>query len=276
MLFKLSLIILSFVFAGALEIIVIKEELFREVFGFLVIFSILVIWPLAGKVRFLAIPFFLSIGSLLLLYLIDEPIEKHVFIGLSAITYYLSILGAYRLKLYDCDQTAQGMINLATLATCFFWFVSTYGWYLNIQSIPIFGWNLEIDAGVLILVFTISSFLIGLPSFMICDNAYCKIKKGEGERSDNQGLVFGNKKSVFFLNFVVALVMGEIIWGLSLWPFGYLTTGVIAVIIYFLIWDVTRLFIQNSLTKGIIITNVTLVSLFIFGILFTAQWELLS
>ena len=154
MLFKLNAFLFSLIFVTALEISISNELLFFKVLIFLVLFSVLVVWPMTGKMRFLAIPFFLSLGSLSLLYLIDGKLERQVFVLLSGIVYYLALLGAYRLKLYDCDQTAQGMINLATLATGFFWFVSNYGWYLNFS----------ISAWSLVVTFIGSAFLIGLPT----------------------------------------------------------------------------------------------------------------
>jgi hypothetical protein len=123
MLFKLQPLLYSIIFAAALEISIINSQWFFKIAVFFVAFSILVVWPLARKIRFLAIPFFLSIGSLTMLYLIDNQIEKNVFIGISFLVYYLSLLGAYRLKLYDCDQTAQGMVNVGVIATIFFWYI---------------------------------------------------------------------------------------------------------------------------------------------------------
>ena len=270
MLIKLNAIAFSIVFAIALEIVILGEKWFFHVLIFLVIFSILVVWPLARKIRFLAIPFFLSVGSLSLLYLIDEPIEKHVFIGLSALIYYLAVIGAYRLKFYDCDRTAIGMINLATLATGLFWFVSNYGWYLNFQ----------IETWMLVLTFIGSTFLIGLPSLLICAESCKKIEERLSENDTIQlslmpnGFKAYNKYVVFYLSFIISLVMGELIWGLALWPFSYLTTGVIALMFYFILWDAIRLYIQNMLTKRAVIADLILVAFSIMAILATTQWGL--
>lgn len=270
MLIKLNAIAFSIIFAVALEIVVFEEKWFFHVLIFLVIFSILVVWPLARKLRFLAIPFFLSVGSLSLLYLIDEPVERHVFIGLSALIYYLALIGAYRLKFYDCDRTALGMINLATLATGFFWFISNYGWYLNFQ----------IGTWVLVLTFVGSTFLIGLPSLLICAELCKKIEQKSSKNGSVQlsfvsdGFNVHSKYAVFYLSFIAALIMGELIWGLALWPFGYLTTGVVALILYFVLWDTIRLYIQNMLTRRAVITNLILGVFSIMGILATTQWGL--
>ncbi len=150
MFLKFKLIILSLVFATSLGVFSWQVNLYFAILGFLILFNLFLIWPLSGKVRFLAIPFFLSIGSLNLLYLVDGQIERILFIVLASIVYYLSLLGVYRLRYYDCDQTAQGMINLATIVTIFFWFISNYGWYLNFN----------IDSWLLVTTFITSTFLI--------------------------------------------------------------------------------------------------------------------
>lgn len=273
MFFKLNSILLSIIFACALEVSIFQQHWFFAVLIFLVCFSVLMVWPLARKIRFLAIPFFLSIGSLSLLFLIDDLIEKQVFVALSSFVYYLALLGAYRLKFYDCDQTAQGMVNLATLATGFFWFVSNYGWYLNFQ----------ISAWVLVLTFIGSTFLIGLPSLMICQVACSKIRQRSKKQPSN--LINGEtleaveysqreRKTVLFLSLILSFVMGEVIWGLSLWPFAYLTTGVVALIIYFVFWDAVRTYIQRTFTLKAVVFNVVFSTLAIAGILFSAQWDL--
>lgn len=287
MFLKLQPLIFSIIFAFALETVAYKEELFFKVFFFLFFFSVLAVWPLARKLRFLAIPFFHSIGSLSLLYLIDSQSERHVFIVLASLIYYLALLGAYRLKLYDCDQTAQGMVNIATVSTIFFWYVANYGWYLNYA----------IDPWILIVTFAASTFLVSLPSFRICAAMQLKLKKRaekriNGEPASQKSLEANNKGAfeeekiptyllinnwvILFLNFILSLVMAQVIWGLSLWPFGHLTTGVTALIIYFVFWDVIRTFIQGTLSKRSVIINISLALLSIIGILATTSWQMLG
>lgn len=276
MLLKLNAFLFSLIFIAALEISVFKETMFFAVLIFLVFFSILVVWPMAGKMRFLAISFFLSLGSLSLLYLIDGRIEKQVFVTLSGIVYYLALLGAYRLRMYESDQTAQGMVNLATLATGFFWFVSNYGWYLNFT----------ISAWSLVITFVGSTFLIGLPSLRIISEASRKIKeraikktlktKKEREKALEESDFCAERDylRVMMLNFVISLIMGQTIWALALLPFGYLTTGVIALIIYFILWDMVRMNILGIQSKKPIVINVVLSIIAVSGILFSAQWAL--
>ena len=81
--------------------------------------------------------------------------------------------------------------------------------------------------------------------------------------------------TVIFLSIILALIMGEVIWGLSLWPFAYLTTGVVALIIYFVFWDAIRSYVNRTLSLKSIVLNVIFALLSISGILLTAQWDLI-
>jgi hypothetical protein len=150
MLLRWKIILLTLFFGGALEAFSWNNDWYFYVLTFLALFNLFFVWLLVEKLRFLAIPLFLSIGSLNLLYLVDGKQERVLFIFFATLVYYLSLLGAYRLKKYDCDQTAQGMINLATIATIFFWLVSNYGWYLNFA----------IDSWVLVVTTIASTFLL--------------------------------------------------------------------------------------------------------------------
>lgn len=277
MFLRLKLIFLSLLFGAALGIFSWRADYYFYVLGFLVLFNILLIWPLSKRLRFLAIPFFLSIGSLNLLYLIDGKQERILFIVLAVLVHYLSLLGAYRLKKYDCDLTAQGMINLATIVTVFFWFVSNYGWYLNFA----------IDSWVLIITFIASTFMIAFPSLTICFVSCYKIRYRQEQRQEKKNEISKKdilialkqqlkvQKIALFFSSILAFIMGEIIWGLSLWPFGYLVTGMTAVIIFFLFWSIIRRFIQGRLTKRFVIVNISMMMMLIALMLLTSPWEII-
>ncbi len=283
MLFKLKPIIYSIIFALSLSTLLFWEGVYFKLVGFLILFSIVVIWPLARKLRFLAIPFFLSIGSVNLLFLIDSIEEKIIFIFISAVVYYFALMGAYRLKFYDCDQTAQGMVNLATLATAFFWFSSNYGWFLNFQ----------VENWILIIGFFVSVFLITLPSLQICSTSQRKLleryspkestekKKNFAKKSydsflriETNNFFIYNKKIVTFINLCISLIVAESVWAFSFWPFSYLTIGVISLIVYYIFWNWSRNFLLGNLTKKIVIMDMVLSLLLVLMLLLTAQWDL--
>jgi hypothetical protein len=236
-----------------------KEAFVFWVVVFLISFSFIIIWPIARRLRFLAIPLFLSLGSVSLLYLIDNKIEKQVFVSLSFFIYYLAVLGAYRLKLYRYDETAQGMINLATLATAFFWFSSNIGWFLNFK----------IQSWILVLTFLGSTFLISLPSLSIAVSR----KKEEDDEIKNDLVI--HQGTVLLFGLVLSIIMAQWSWGITFWPFGYLTTGVATLVLFYLFWDIARSYLKREFSANRVLANIFLSLLLLAGILMTTKWDLI-
>ena len=176
-----------------------------------------------------------------LLYLISILWEKQIFIFIAIIAYYLILLGTFRLKEYANDQTARAMIMASTVATIFFAFSSTYGLYLNFL-VPLW---------VLMLVyFSITIFL----SFQYFS------------------LIELNSRKIWTYCLLLSLVMTEIIWTMNYWPFGYLTTGVISLILYYVLWDLTQSHFLNLLSRRRVIVNMTFFSIVVVMVLLSAKW----
>jgi len=258
MFLKLQPLIYSIFFLLSLETVVLQESWVKSVAWVLFFLTVIIVWPLTRKPRFIALPFFLSLSALALLSLVDHAVEKQVFIFLTAVIYYLTLLGGYRLRFYSSDQTALGMVNLATLATAFMWFTAALGFYLNFK---VDYW--------MIIVFVGTIFLISLPSF--CTNAKDKSDRLEksGRHNPNLELI-----GVVFLNLILALTMSQVFWGILFWPFGYLTLGGSALIIFYEFWDVIRLYLRGELTTKRMVSNWVVGAVLLAGILLTAQWSL--
>ncbi|MBU2028294.1 hypothetical protein KJ761_00165, partial [Patescibacteria group bacterium] len=155
--------------------------------------------------------------------------------------YYLGLYGINRLGLYAKDQTALAMLITASATTVFFSFSSFYGIYLNFL-VPIY---------ILMLVYFLVTFLISLAYFFLIQN---------------------NKKTALIYSFVLALIMAELIWTMNFWPFGYLTTGVIALILYYILWDLIRGHFLNILNKKRVVINLVFFSILIVWVLITSKW----
>jgi len=259
MFFKLQPLIYSIFFLLSLEAVVFKEDWIKTMAGFLIAVTVFVVWPLTRKPRFIALPLFLSLGALALLSLVDHIIEKQVFIFLISGVYYLTLLGGYRLRFYSSDQTALGMVNLATLATAFLWFTAGLGFYLNFQ---VSEWAM--------VLFVATIVFLCLPSFYINAQDFF-------DRSQKNSSIKATPKfiGVIFLSLILALIMSQLLWGILFWPFGYLTLGGSALIIFYEFWDVVRLYIRSELTVKRIIVNFVIGLVLLLGILITAQWELI-
>lgn len=194
------------------------------------------------KWRFSVLPVLFTLSSVALLYLIGVFYEQQVFIILASLMHYLAIFGAYRLGKYENDQTAKGMNMAATSSTIFFAYAGAYGLYLNFL-VPLF---------VLMLVYLIITFLVSYQYFSL-------IKKDR-------------KTTVWSYSLILSLAMTELIWTMTFWPFGYLTTGVIALILYYMLWDIIQSHFLNILSQKRAIISALFFSFLVVLILLTSKW----
>jgi hypothetical protein len=129
------------------------------------------------------------------------------------------------------------------------------------------------------------NFFIAFPSLTICFVSCYKIKyrqKKTLQKIKKRDFLVALKQQLkiqqvaLFFSIILAFIMGEIIWGLSFWPFGYLVTGMTAVIIFFIFWSIIRRFIMKRLTKRYILANISLMIILIMGMLLTSPWNLID
>lgn len=242
MFLKLRPLICSLFFIAGLEAIVFFPEYVLFIVFFLFLFSLYQGKRIGKGWNFSVLPVFFTLSSVALLYLVTLIYEQQTFIILASIMYYLSLLGAYRLSRYENDQTARGMNMAATAATIFFTYAGAYGVYLNFL-VPLY-W--------LMAVYLVVTLLVSYQYFYI-------IKKTD-------------KSLVWIYSFILALAMSEIIWTMNFWPFGYLTTGVIALILYYVLWDLIQSHFLNLLSKKRVVVNIILFSFVIGLILLSSKW----
>ena len=154
----------------------------------------------------------------------------------------MMLLGAYRLGKYNEDKTARGMNMAATSVTIFFTYASAYGLYLNFL-VPLYA---------LMIVYLLITLFISYQHFSII--------KG------------GQKNLIWIYSFLLALVMAELVWTMNFWPFGYLTTGTAALILYYVLWDMTQSYFLNLLSKKRVVANMIFFSVLILMILASSKW----
>ncbi len=242
MFLKLRPLLYSAVFLAGLELILIRPKFVAIVSIFLFLFSLYEGHKVGGKWIFSILPVSFSLSSLALLYLITLSYEQQAFIILASIMYYLSLLGACRLGLYAADQSARGMVMAAASATIFFTYAGAYGLYLNFL-VPLY---------YLMLVYLAATILVSYQYFAII-------------RPEQ-------KKTAWIYSLLLSLIMAELIWTMNFWPFGYLTTGVIALILYYILWDLTQSYFLNLLSKKRVAANMVFFSAMVILVLLSAKW----
>lgn len=242
MFFKLRPLLFSLVFFASLETIVSTGEHVFVITAFLFALSLYEGRSIGGKWIFSVLPMFFVLSSVALLYLISGDVQQQIFIFLASSMFYLSLFSAYRLGKYSGDQTAKGMNMAAAFATIFFTYASAYGLYLNFL-VPLY---------YLMITYLVVTLLVSFQYFVI-------IKKDEINK-------------VWMYSFLLAMIMAEIIWTMNFWVFGYLTTGVIALILYYILWDLTQSYFLNLLSQKRVVANMVFFSCMAVLVLLTSKW----
>ena len=249
MFLKLRSIFVSLIFIAGLELMAAEDRWIPAVAVFLVIISLFEGKQLGRRWRYSILPVLFSASSTALLYLIAPNYEQQIFILLAGIMYYFSLFGAYRLGQYEGDKTAQGMNMAASSATVFFTYASAYGLYLNFL-VPLY---------ILMLAYLAITLLVSYQHFIIIYP-----QAGDAMNKD--------RKTVWIYSFLLALAMSELIWTMNFWPFGYLTTGVIALILYYVLWDIISSHFLNILSRRRVVSNTVIFSILILLILLSSKW----
>lgn len=243
MFLRINILLLSFLFAANLWLSV-NYEGYSGWFG--IIFSLVIIIAsrlVTKRWKFTVLPALLVVGAVLLLSLIDFPIEMNAFILFSSMAFYVSVLGGWRIFHYEKDETAKAMYNIATIAAVFCWYSSSYGWYLNPGfSFPVW---------MLVAIFSIITFLISFVSFSV------------NQIDAGKRLVY----SVF-----MTILIAQVIWVQNFWPFGYLTTSVIALIIFFVGWEMILNFFLRKFTVRTVVFEIVFLVVSASLILLSTKW----
>jgi hypothetical protein len=242
MFLKLRPLLFSLIFFVSLEFILFKASFVFLTAIFLFLLALYEGQKIGGRWLSSVLPAFFVLSSVALLYLIGLAYEQQIFIILSSIMYYFSLFSAYRLSQYSGDQTAKGMNIAAAFATIFFTYSSAYGLYLNFY-VPLY---------YLMLTYLIVTLLVSFQYFAIINRS--------------------QRNLVWVYSFLLALIMTEIVWTMNFWPFGYLTTGVIALILYYVLWDLTQCYFLNLLSRKRVMANMIFFSALVIVVLLTAKW----
>lgn len=181
----------------------------------------------------------LSVTAPVLLSLIDTALERQLFVMIAGSMYYLGLLALYRLRYAPTDKTAQSMLSVAVMSAVFFFYAGIYGFYVNF-NFPLWG---------LILLFFFGTGAASYQTFVV------RVRK--------------DRRRALSYSLTIALLMGEMAWVFGFWPFGYLTTGAIALILYAILWDIAFAVFHRELS----IQRVALRILFFLGLILLLLWS---
>lgn len=187
------------------------------------------------------IPVILAMSAMSLLYFVQSIKQQHLLIALGTGAYYFLHIALYRLRACETDKTARGIMAAASVSTIFLFYATSYGIYLNFV-IPLW---------ILMVSLMIVTVLVSLQYFW---------------------LISEDKKNVLNYSLVLGFVMAEIVWILNFWPFGYLTTGVISLIFYYVFWDLVQCHFLDNLSKRRVATNMIVFGFLTALVLSSTRW----
>ncbi len=272
MFFHFKAFLLSLVALLLFEVLIFREDLFLSVLAVGLLFNFVFVWFLVRYFRFLANPLVIIVGTIGLILLVDGFWQRQLVVLLSYASYYLSLLAFFRLKKYSCDQTAQGMVNWSSFVALFFCLSAVFGWYLNIHFFDYrqgVGLEYFLTAIAMLAVFSVasSSFSILIISHrLLSENSSCK---------SVQALTLSELKQSLWQALIMVFILFQLFFLMLLWPFNYLTTSAIFIIVYFALWDVARNFIQNKARILSFWKNFVLTVFLIILLMVSTSWQLI-
>ena len=211
----------------------------------LIIISLLASRRLTKRFVDAFIPSLLSLTVPTLLLLIDYSTQRQIFIVISAFMYYFALLGIYRLRHAPADKTAKAFLYSAAMAAMFFFYAGVYGFYLNF-SFPLWG---------LMLIFFFGTALTSFETFIGVDK--------------------DQRSRVRMYSVLLGFIMGELVWVMSFWPFGYLTTGALSLIFFFVLWDIAVDAFRNKLSLRKAAARLVFFMGLIILLLLSSPWHIL-
>lgn len=184
--------------------------------------------------------FYVSVWTIL--HLIDYSTERHIFIIISGLVNYFLVFGIYRISSKPDSETAKSVVAMSVMATIFLFFSSTYGVYLNF----------DLPAWALMIFYFVNIAIISYQYFLLT-----------GEE---------NKKKVLVYSLVLGFCVLEMGWVINFWPFGYLTTGTVLLMFYYIIWDLSKNYFQNILSVKKVVLNLIFFMLISGMVLYSSIW----
>lgn len=244
MLFHPSSFIAALLFGLLLVFLSGKPEAFFWVLGLATLLALRN--AVATDRRWRAVPeaVFFSLSSVTLLSFVDSLLEQRVFIVAASLCHYLFLLGLVRLRGAPRDETARAFLDIAATVTLFLVFATAYGIYLNF-NVPLAGLMLA----------------YGLAAWSM---SYWHLRLAAGETEEG--------RRVLLITAILALVLAELGWAVSLWPFGYLMGGVIVLMFYHALYDLSESAVRRTLSPRRTLSRILLFFLLAAILLVTSRW----
>lgn len=206
------------------------------------VISVISVYKVSERRGFLMIlPLAFAFGSLLLFLLVTGKISEQVYIALSGLGFFLTLLQTSK-KIRKIDNELWYKINTSLVfMVIFLWFAGLYGLYLTMPHLSL-GYLMLVS---LLIITILYYYMIKINDLKVIPTVYV--------------LLFG-------------IINLEILWALSFTHFGHLTIGAILLLVNYTFWDILENYVKGSFTKKLLVVNVLFFILIITGLLATTKW----
>lgn len=242
MLQKFTILFSSILFYIGLELIVTHNDWVLRIALLMVIVSLFQARKIGGSIVSGLVPSIFALATVSLLYLVDSSRQQQTLIFLSFCIYFLAFLGIYRLRYNEHDSNAWSLLSMTSMAASFFAYAGLYGIYLN------FAFSI----GTFMLSYAVITMLLSYQYLYLID-------KDSKKRSGMYSLILG-------------LALAQIAWIVTFWPFGYLTTGVIVLMLQYILWFLVQSHFLQELSKRSVFVHMLLLSVLVGMVLVSTRW----
>ena len=201
---------------------------------------------ITSRLRDIFLPALFAFTTPTLLSFIDNSHEQQIFIFLVSSVLYVAFMGGYRLRQAPQDKTAFAFLQTAALSGLFLFYACMYGFYLNF-NFPLWALMTLFFFGT-----TFVGFAILVPGLPKTD--YPKVK---------------------LYSALLGLTLTELAWVISFWPFGYLTTGSITLIFFYLSWDIAWQALREGLSLKRTLFRIGFFFFLVGLLLWSTPWRIL-
>lgn len=232
----------TFFFALILEIFSFYGGIFWLFLFLFILFSVLTFRLVTKSWEGIYVTFIFSLAVWSILHLIDYSLERHIFIFISSLVNYFLLFGIYRIGHRPDSRTAKGVVAMSMMAVVFLFFSATYGIYLNFE---VASWWLMTFYFVNIVIITYQYFLL---------------------------IAEKRKRMALIYSLVIGFSVLELGWIVNFWPFSYLTTGVILLMFYYILWDLSQNYFLNILSIKNVFINLIFFVIIASMVLYSSIW----
>jgi len=181
-----------------------------------------------------------------LLLFIDSSVARHGIVVGAASILFLAIYGYQRFRKKDKEFGVRSILYVAHFSSMFFFFTLIYAFHVNV-SIP--QW-------LLMLAYFFIPFLVSTHSFVLTAPRFPRIAL-------RYGIILG-------------LMFAQLAWFIHYWPFGYLTTGAVMLVTFYVLWDLLQSHLEQSLRLERFFADMALLIALSTIVLLSSPWQIVG